>query len=103
MTNNIKKLAVAELACVALVGTTFAAPHGGHGGRHAPAPAPTHHRAPEPHPAPPPPAQHHTAGITAATMRMASRRLGGSSIGDFSSMTSLSLSSGNRAPHRADA
>ena len=41
MNKTIKKLTVTTLACVALRGTTMAAPH--HGGR-GPQPAPIHHR-----------------------------------------------------------
>lgn len=76
---NFKKLMVAGLACMALCGTTLAAPHGGNGNRppqkpavhqnarrhaHHNAPRPAHHaqhRAPAHHthvvhhPAPPPP------------------------------------------------
>ena len=55
MNNNVNKLLVAGLACVALCGTTLAAPGGGHGARNhgrpavaqrAPAPRHTQHRAP---------------------------------------------------------
>ena len=76
---NYMKLMLAGLACMALCGTTLAAPHGGHGGpatkgpavhqkapaSHAPARGPKvahhapHHKAPTHHhvhhPAPPPP------------------------------------------------
>ena len=42
MNNNVNKLLVAGLACVALCGTTLAAPRGGHGGRAPARPAVTH-------------------------------------------------------------
>ena len=91
MNKAIKKMMIAGLACVALCGTTLAAPHGGNGGRapqkapvhqkapapkapnrgHTPAPAhhqanhhapaPAPHRAPQP-PPPPPPAHHEHHG-----------------------------------------
>ena len=47
MNNNVNKLLVAGLACVALCGTTLAAPRGGHGGR-APARPTVTHKAPAP-------------------------------------------------------
>ena len=53
MNNNFKKLMVAGLACLALCGTTFAAPHGGNHGR-APAKPAVHHKAPAHHEAPKP-------------------------------------------------
>ena len=75
---NFRKLMVAGLACMALCGTTLAAPRGGNGNRppqkpavhqnagrpaHHAAPQTAHHNAPRPahhahvvhHPAPPPP------------------------------------------------
>ena len=50
MNKTVKKLVVAGLACVALCGTTMAAPHRGP----APHPARIHHAPP-----PPPPRHHH--------------------------------------------
>ena len=65
MNKNFTKLMVAGLACLALCGTTFAAPHGN--GGHAPKKpavhqkAPAHHATPKHHDAPKPAhyAHHH--------------------------------------------
>ena len=70
MNKNVKNLVVAGLACVALCGTTLAAPHGGNGGR-AHGKAPTHQKAPAPKPAQHrahAPGHHGTAGVRHAPL-----------------------------------
>lgn len=66
MNKNVKNLVVAGLVCVALCGTTLAAPRGGNGGR-APGRAPTHQKAPAPrvtqHHAPTHNARHHRTTV----------------------------------------
>ena len=61
MNKNIKKIVVAALACVALCGTTLAAPRGGHGRGPARHPAPVH-RVVHHHPAPVHHVVHHHEG-----------------------------------------
>ena len=57
MNKLLKTLMIAAAACITLCGTTFAAPHGGHG--RGPKPAPRHHVAKHRTPPKRPVVKHH--------------------------------------------